>query len=312
MTVPPWLDAPRSLLMTGLADVWTALREGKPAGDGARGGVTLMVASAALFALMAAFVKKFLPDTPTQAVVFSRGVLMSVAFVALARGSGAPIRGGRPGRLLVRGVLGYLALSCYFFSVQRLPLGDAVLLQYSHPAFVAAMAPLLLRERSGRGHWALVALALAGVALIVRPTGDFRAAALVGVLGSLLSALAYMTVRDLAKTEHPITILVWFPLATIAPSFVAAAAAGSASLPRSGAEVLGHLLVTASALLGQIALTLGLTRIAAARATAVTLTGPVFGLAFGWMMFGTVPDAASIAGSALVVGSVGMLGMKKG
>ena len=308
MIPPSWLRAPRSLLLTGLADVWTALREGKPPGESARGGVTLMIASAALFALMAAFVKKYLPDTPTQAVVFSRGVMMAAVFVALARSSGAPIRGRRPGRLLLRGIFGYLALSCYFFSVQHLPLGDAVLLQYSHPAFVAALAPLLLRERSGGAHWALVALALSGIALIVRPTGDFRVAGLVGVAGSLLSALAYMTVRDLAKSEHPITILVWFPLATIVPSFLAAVAAGNASLPRNGTEVAGHLLVTASALLGQVARTLGLARVAAAKATAVTLTGPVFGLAFGWLMFGTVPDAASIGGAALVTGAVGLLG----
>lgn len=308
MTLPSWVQAPRSLLLTGLADVWTALRDGKPAGEGARGGVTLMVASAALFALMAAFVKKFLPETPTQAVVFSRGVLMTAIFVVVARQAGAPIRGHRPGRLLLRGILGYLALSCYFFSVQHLPLGDAVLLQYSHPAFVAALAPLVLRERSEGRHWALVGGALLGIALIVRPTADFQAAALVGVAGSLLSALAYMTVRDLARTEHPVTILVWFPLASIVPSLVAAVAAGSASLPKDAAEVAGHLLVTVSALLGQVALTLGLTRVAAAKATAVTLTGPVFGLAFGWLLFGTVPDAFSIVGAALVVGAVGLLG----
>ena len=308
MTLPPWLRAPRSLLLTGLADVWAALRETKPPGQDARGGVALMVASAALFALMAAFVKKYLPETPTQAVVFSRGVLMSAIFVAMARASGAPILGRRPGRLLLRGIYGYLALSCYFYAVQLLPLGDAVLLQYSHPAFVAALAPLMLGERSGGRHWALVGAAVLGIALIVRPTGDLGLAGLVGAAGSLLSALAYMTVRDLARTEHPVTILVWFPLATIVPSFVAAVAAGGASLPRSGSEVAGHLLVTATALLGQIALTLGLTRVAAAKATAVTLTGPVFGLAFGWLMFGTAPDARSIAGAALVTGAVGLLG----
>jgi drug/metabolite transporter (DMT)-like permease len=234
--------------------------------------------------------------------------MMATVFVLIARSAGAPIRGTRPGKLLLRGIFGYLALSCYFLSVQHLPLGDAVLLQYSHPAFVAALAPLVLRERSGGRHWALVGLALLGIALIVRPTGDLRVFGLVGVAGSLLSALAYMTVRDLAKTEHPVTILVWFPLATIVPSFFVAAAAGSASLPRNGTEILGHLLVTASALLGQVALTLGLTRVAAAKATAVTLTGPVFGLAFGWLMFGTVPDAYSIGGAALVTGAVGLLG----
>ena len=76
-------------------------------------------------------------------------------------------------------------------------------------AFVAALAPLLLGEKMERGHWPLVLTALAGVALIVGPSGELRRGALIGVSGSMLSGLAYMTIRDLAKTEHPLTILVW-------------------------------------------------------------------------------------------------------
>ena len=101
-----------------------------------------------------------------------------------------------------------------------------------------------------------------------------------------------MAVRKLSKTEHTLTILVWFPLATIPPSLVATLHAGAAAIPQSGYEVAGHLLVFGSALLGQAALTEGLVRAGTARATAVTMTGPVFGLLFGWLLFGTPPAAA--------------------
>jgi drug/metabolite transporter (DMT)-like permease len=267
-----------------------------------------MVLSAAAFAAMAAFAKKLLPDTPTQAVVLSRGVLMTVLFVALARRRGVPVKGRRPGKLLLRGLLGYGALSCYFWSVQHLPLGDAVLLQYSHPVFVALLAPWVLGERTRPLQLGLVAVALSGVALIVQPSGALREAALVGVLGSLLSGCAYVTVRDLSRTEHPLTILVWFPLASLVPALIATLAAGPAAIPASASEVAGHLLVTACALIGQLTLTFGLTRSGAARATAVTLTGPVFGMLFGYLMFGTVPTASSVLGSAIVLTSLGLLG----
>ena len=46
----------------------------------------------------------------------------------------------------------------------------------------------------------------------VCPRGSAR---VVGVTGSMLSGLAYMTIRRLSQSEHPLTILVWFPLATI-------------------------------------------------------------------------------------------------
>jgi len=300
-------SGPRSLLLTGIADVWSTLRDGEGRG-GPRSGLVLMVVSAAAFAAMAAFAKKLLPDTPTQAVVLSRGLLMTVLFMALARRRSVSVVGRRPGMLLVRGLLGYAALSCYFWSVQHLPLGDAVLLQYSHPVFVALIAPLVLRERTGPGQLALVGLALVGVALIVHPTGVLRPAALIGVLGSVLSGFAYVTVRDLSHTEHPLTILVWFPLASLVPALLATVHAGEAAIPRSAAEVAGHLLVTVSALVGQITLTFGLSRAGAARATAVTLTGPVFGMLFGYLMFGSVPTAASLAGTAVVLTALCLLG----
>ncbi len=296
----------KSLLLTGLADVRSAVsEESRRPGD--RFGLILMVVSAACFALMAAIAKKMLPDTPTQVVVLSRGVLMTATFLILARRQGVPIMGSNPPMLLLRGLLGYGALSCYFWSVQHLPLGDAVLLQYSHPIFVAAIAPFFLREVTGRWHWPLVLAALCGVALIVGPAGTLRGPALVGLAGSMLSGLAYVAVRTLSKTEHTLTILVWFPLATIPLALVATMHAGSAALPRSGAEVAGHFLIYASALFGQVTLTQGLARAGAARATAVTMTGPVFGLFFGWLLLGTAPRPASIAGTFVVIAAVILL-----
>ena len=301
-----FLGDTKSLLITGLADVWSVVREPSRR-PGERFGLVLMVISAACFALMAAVAKKLLPDTPMQAVVFSRGVLMTTTFVALARYQHVPIIGQRPAMLLLRGLLGYGALSCYFWSVQHLPLGDAVLLQYSHPIFVAALAPFVLAEPTGRWHWPLVAGALLGVALIVGPAGSVRGPALIGLCGSLLSGLAYMAVRRLSRTEHPLTILVWFPLATLPVSFLATLHAGRAALPRDASELAGHLLVYLAALCGQWTLTWGLSRAGAARATAVTMTGPVFGVLFGWLLFATRPGLPSLAGTALVILAVILL-----
>jgi drug/metabolite transporter (DMT)-like permease len=287
-------------MLTGVAAAWSAAR-GEGTGGRESSGLALMVASAAAFALMAAMVKLLIPEEPIQAVVLSRGILMASVFAIAARRRGISLRGHATGKLVLRGLLGYGALSCYFFSVQHLPLGDAVLIQYSHPLFVAALAPILIGERTERGHWWLVAASLVGVALIVGPQGSLRGAAFVGLTGSLLSGLAYMTVRELSRTEHPLAILFWFPLVSIPGALVASIAAGREALPTSPREVAGHLAVFASALVGQVALTAGLARVAAARATAVSLMGPVFGVLFGLALFGTMPTPFSLAGMAIVV-----------
>lgn len=294
------------MLLTGVADVWTAVQTatGKRADST---GLVLMIASAASFSAMAAFSKLLLPGVPTQAVVLSRATIMAVTFAAMARWKNVSLLGRRPVRLLLRGLLGYGAVSCYFHSVQVLPIGDAVLLQYSHPVFVAVLAPMILAERIGRWHWWLVLVALAGVALIVGPSGHLRSDAVVGLCGSVLSGLAYITVRDLSRTEHPLTILFWFPAVMIPGALAGALYAGERSIPQSGREVLGHLAVTATGLIGQFALTEGLARTGAARATAVTMTGPIFGMIFGYWFFATLPAASSLAGTALVIGALILL-----
>src|SRR5258706_8774389 len=105
--------ASRSLLMTGIADVWSNV-QGVTTAEDERAGLLLMVLSAAMFALMAAMAKRLLPHTPTQAAVLSRGVMMTAVCVAYARRHDIPILGRRPGMLMLRGLLGYAALSCYF------------------------------------------------------------------------------------------------------------------------------------------------------------------------------------------------------
>jgi drug/metabolite transporter (DMT)-like permease len=37
------------------------------------------------------------------------------------------------------------------------------------------------------------------------------------------------------------------------------------------------------------------------------MTGPVFGLLFGWLMFGTPPGFASIAGTGIVIAAIILL-----
>ena len=86
-------------------------------------------------------------------------------------------------------------------------------------------------------------------------------------------------------------------------------AAGEAAIPKTASEVLGHLAVTASGLVGQFALTEGLARTGAARATAVTMSGPIFGMLFELWFFGVAPSAASVAGAALVIGALVLLAL---
>ncbi len=302
----------RTLALTGMADLWHAMSkdEKRPADFT---GLALMVASAACFSLMAVFIRLFLEKSPSQSVVFTRAVAMTLVFGCMAWAKGVPLVGRQPGKLVLRGLLGYGAVSCYFWSVNHVGIADAVLLQYSHPIFVALLAPMILGEIPGRWHWPLVGIAFCGLAVVVGSGsalgGAIRTEALVGLLGSLLSGLAYITIRKLSSTEHPLTILVWFPAVMIPGSLAGVIAAGGDAWPKHGGEWLGHALVIVSGLLGQFALTEGLARAGAARATAVTMAGPIFGLAADWLAFGKIPAVGTIVATVIVMSALILLAL---
>jgi drug/metabolite transporter (DMT)-like permease len=49
----------------------------------------------------------------------------------------------------------------------------------------------------------------------------------------------------------------------------------------------------------------------AARATAVTMTGPVFGALYGWVLFGTFPTATSAVGAVIVIAAIVLLARQR-
>ena len=282
-------------------------------------GLLLMVASALCFAAMAPFTRKWLRAVDPQSIVLARAVVMLLVFGVWARVAGVSLAGHDRAGLVLRGFLGYLAISCYVWSTQHLPPGQAVLLQYSHPVFVAALAPLLLSERPGPLHWPLVLAGLVGLAL---------ALGVAGLGGACLSGFAYMTVRRVAATEAPLTIVFWFALVMLPASLIGAlvpwspldALAGLTTNPVATArhlvpevtrEWLGCAAVVAAGLLGQITLTEGLARAGAARAVAVTMAGPLFGLAFDVLFFGQWPTPVALIGTVVVVAALSALGLLK-
>ncbi|MSR48078.1 MAG: DMT family transporter [Planctomycetes bacterium] len=299
-------------------------------------GLWLMVASAAAFAAMAPFTRRWLRAIEPQSIIAARAVVMTALFFAWGRWRGINLLGHDRRGLLLRGVIGWLSISCYVWSTQHLPSGQAVLLQYSHPVFVALLAPLLLSERPGPGHWPLVLIGLLGLALAIGVGGELERGASIGLLGALFTGIAYVTVRRISATESPITIVFWFALVMLPTSITSCftpwslldmlsgwlngdAGAGAAIsgpsalhlLPQDGGEWIGYLGVVGVGLLGQITLTEGLRRAGAARATAVTMVGPLFGLVFDRLCFSRTPSATVLAGTLLVVAALTVLGILK-
>lgn len=279
-------------------------------------GVLLVVASAFAFSEMTSLVKVAGRRLPSQEVVAGRAAVSLALSWLLVRRAGVSPWGTHRRLLFVRGFVGYLALSCVFHSVAAMPLADATVIQYLYPLFTAVLATLVLGERPTVRIAVAGIASLAGIVLVAKPAFLFGAAAhapdpldvAIAVGGAFFTALAYVGVKRLSGLEHPLVIVLYFPLVTLPASIPALL--HSAVWP-TGGEWLALAGVGLATQAGQVWLTLGLQYETATTATALTYLQVVFATAWGAMFFGEVPDHRSIAGALLVVSGAFLLGVRR-
>jgi drug/metabolite transporter (DMT)-like permease len=134
-----------------------------------------MLATAFFFSVMSLLVKVAGQRLPSQEIVLGRSVIMLGLAAATVKYRGLSFQGKRPGLLLLRGLLGFAALSCYYYAVVHLPLADATTIHYTNPAFTVILAALVLGEHIRGWEALLVGTSLAGVLLMAHPSFVFGA-----------------------------------------------------------------------------------------------------------------------------------------
>lgn len=173
-------------------------------------GILYMVLSSLFFAVMASAVKMS-GDLPTMEKVFFRNVVGFLASGFLIWRAGGSFAGRDKKSLIYRSLFGFLGLVFYFYAIDRLPLANAVILNQMNPFITLILAFLFLKESIVRPQWVAIALAMAGILLIVKPgPGYSLGPALVGLLSAFFAAAAYTVIRHLRLSDHPQTIVFYF------------------------------------------------------------------------------------------------------
>lgn len=171
-----------------------------------------MLISVLGFALMNLTVK-FLDRLPaTELVLFRSMVSLVLSFYFLRRRRVSPW-GVQKGYLLLRGICGVIALSLFFYTLQQLPLGSAITLQYLSPVFTALFGMFILGEKVKNIQWFFFALSFGGIAIIKGFDQDVSLLLLVlGLVSAMFAGLAYNFVRKVKDSDHPLVVVLYFPL----------------------------------------------------------------------------------------------------
>ena len=270
-----------------------------------------LILCALAFSLMTVCVKHLGGQLPVAEIVLVRSLISIVITLAMLQRVGVSPWGEQRGLLLVRGVLGTTALLCFFEALARLPLAAATLLQYTYPTLTALSAWLLLGEPIRRRIGIAVLLGWIGVMLVMQPdwinstTGAVMPelpaiAVTLGLGGALLTALAYVSVRQLSAREHPLVIVFYFPLVSVPATLPLLWGQAIWPSPEQWLWLVGVGIFTQ---LGQIWLTEGLSALPAARATSINYVQVVFASLWGVLFFAEPITGAVVLGAACVLGA---------
>jgi len=266
-----------------------------------------MVGSMAMFAVEDAAIKTLTMRLPVGQVLATLGVMgLGIFWAMLAR------NGGRmwTRHLLLRPVvlrnLGEAVGSMGFTSALALTdLSSASAILQALPLALVMGGALFLGEKVGWRRWTAILVGFAGVLMIVRPGAGFQPESVLALIG-----VAGLAVRDLATRRMPADVqshqLSASAFGALVPAgLLLAWGMGTPLAVPTGGEALWFLGCITFGVLGYSMM------VAATRVGEASLIAPlryvrlVFTLLIAVAVFGERPDALTLAGAALIVGSGG-------
>ena len=121
---------------------------------------------------------------------------------------------------------------------------------------------------------------------------------MIAIAGAFGSAVAYTLVRALGKTEHPIVIVMYFPLISLPASLILLW--GDFVIP-VGIEWFYLLAIGVATQVGQVGLTKSMRTESAGRATSFGYLQVVFAMLLGMLFYQEYPSLNTLLGAGLII-----------
>jgi drug/metabolite transporter (DMT)-like permease len=282
-----------------------------PASRGALTGIALKVTSVLIFLVMSSLLKAS-QGVPAGELVFFRsffGVLPVVAFLAWRGELREGLKSNNVVSQIWRGLVGTVSMGLGFFALTRLPLPEAVTINYAMPLIIVIFSAIFLRETVRAYRWTAVIVGLVGVVIIAWPqltlfSGGVNSAAAVGALaaigGATMGAVAQLLVRTLIRTERSGTIVLYFLLSSSVISLLTVPFGWVVPSPLTAVLLVGAGIAGGIA---QVVLTESYRHADMSVVAPFEYTSLVFSVIIGFLFFGDVPTWFMLVGGVIVVGS---------
>lgn len=281
----------------------------KPSQALKQNGIFWMLLAAFFFSWMGTAVKS-ISHLPFMEIVFFRAFVSLVILTPWLFLNRIPRLGKKPGLLFVRSISGFTALCLSFYVLAHIPLGTAALLNQTSTFFVALLSGFFLKEKITPKLLIYICIAFVGAALLLKPGGDTPLfAGMLGVASGFFAAIAYVSIRQLHKTESFYTMVFNFSLV----SSVAGLVFGYSSFVKPQAyEAVILIAVGLFGTVAQLCMTYAYKYTAASIVNPYSFAGVLFSFLWGILFWSEIPDGWAITGAVLmVVCGIGILRIQR-
>jgi drug/metabolite transporter (DMT)-like permease len=264
-----------------------------------------LVFASFFFSLMTLCVKNIDERIPIYELVFFRSLLSLMITLSIINSKKInPLGNNRP-LLILRGVLGTLALVCIFFAIRTMPLSISTVIQYTYPIFISIFAGIFINEKITKNIVIALLIGWAGILIILNPiqlsninVEIKNISVSIAFLGSIFTALAYVTVKKLVYTEDVYVIIEYFPLVSLITLLPIVLINWVTPNWNELIWIIGIGLFTQ---LGQTFLTIGLKNLPASEASTINYLQVLFGSVLGILFFNEMININFLLGALLVL-----------
>lgn len=210
--------------------------------------------------------------------------------------------------LLLRGVLGGLAVLLYFIAIQHASVGVATLLNYTSPLFAGTFSMLFIGEKISPKVLIPMPIALTGIVLVVQASarpGDFLGFGrweMVGLGSALCSGAAVTAMRAARRSENSWAVYTSFCLFGVLVS--APMGIASWQTPSGAREWLSLAAMSLFAIGAQLLLTFSLRWVDAMTVGVISQLAVLIAMALGATILGEVISPMAALGALLTIGGV--------
>lgn len=267
-------------------------------------GIMLLVLSTLFFASQDAITKHLATNMPVAQLMFIRYLffmLFALVYAARKLSLRTAFRSQRPLLQILRSLLIVGEMAVFAYSLRYLGIAEMHAIFSCFPLIITLLSVPLLGEQVGWRRWMAILVGFSGTIIIIQPgSGVFSPYALLALVCAGMFAVYNLVTRKVSRQDRFETSLLYFGVVGFVATLVVVPAFWE---PLSADHLVWLLLISTISIASHLMLIKALELAPAVILQPFNYFILVWAMIIGYLVYGEVLDAMTMAGAGLVVGS---------